>query len=329
MTDQSNGEPAGSHTEDAATNRIASLLLRDEEKPELEQQPEPEPRGEPEGEQEQEGPEAEAPSEPEEPEYYDFERINPDTPLRLRDGTTVRFGDLKKDWASLQELPKQRQELEAAAARVHADMQKAAQQAQFFQQIVPQALQVMQSNLPQPPEIPERTDDPLENFNRWESYQRQKADYETRVGQIRQLQEAQHHHALKAQGEQQAQMRAYFSDQRQKLLNVVKDESKIAEIGNEIRRYAPEYWGFTPQEIEDLRDHRVVLLARDAIAYRKLQAEKPKAIEKVKQAPPVQQPGKRVSEAERDRQGYQEERAKLRKSGRADDAVALLAKHLR
>ncbi len=328
MTDQTNGELAGSHTEEAATNLIASSILREEEKSELDQQPEREPRGEPEGEQEQDGPETDANSEPEEPEYYDFERINPDTPLRLRDGTTVRFGDLKKDWASLQELPKQRQELEATAARVHADMQKAAQQAQFFQQVVPQALHIMQSNLPHPPEVPDRTDDPLENFNRWENYQRQKVDYDNRVSQIRQLQEAQQHHVHQAQNEHRAQMQSYMSDQRQKLLNVVKDEGKLAEIGTEIRRFAPEYWGFTAQEIEDLRDHRVVLLARDAIAYRKLQAEKPRAIEKVKQAPPVQQPGKRVSEADRDRQGYQEERARLRKSGRADDAVALLAKHL-
>lgn len=328
MTDETDGLPAGGSSEEAAASLIASSLLRDEEKPD-QQTPEAEdPRGEPEQQAEAEGAEQDAGSEPEEAEYYDFERINPDTPIRLRDGTTVRFGDLKRDWASLQELPKQRQELEAQAARVHADMQKAAQQAQFFQQVVPQALQIMQQNLPQPPQQPEPTNDPVENIQRWDRYHREVADYQARIGQIRQLQDAQQRHLAQTQTEQRQQMQTYFRDQHQKLLNVVGDQSKIEELGRDVERFAPEYWGFTKQDISQVADHRVLLMARDAIAWRKLQAEKPKAVEKVRQAPPVQQPGKRVSDADRERQGYQEERARLRKSGRADDAVALLAKHL-
>lgn len=327
MDEQSNDLPAGGHTEEAAASLIASSLLKEEENPEQRTNDAEGPRGEPEQQTDAEGAEG-ANSEPEEAEYYDFDKFNPNTPIRLRDGQEIRWADVKSRWEDLQALPKHRQELEAQAAKLHADTQRHAQQAQFFQQVVPAALQIMQANLPQPPALPERSDDPIENFNRWEDYQRRKADYDGRVSQIRQLQEAQQHHAVQSQQERQQQMQAYFRDQHQKLLNVVGDQSKIEELGRDVERFAPEYWGFTKQDISQVSDHRVLLMARDAIAWRKLQAEKPKAVEKVRQAPPVQQPGKRVSDADRERQSYQEERARLRKSGRADDAVALLAKHL-
>jgi hypothetical protein len=326
--DDQNGLPAGGQSEEAAANLIASSLLKeDEENLNQQTQEAEEPRGDPEQEAEAEGAEN-ANSESEEPEYYDFDRFNPKTPIRLRDGQEISWGDLKSRWEDLQALPKHRQELEARAAQVHGEMQRQAQQAQFFQQVVPQALQIMQQNLPQPPRQPEPTSDPVENIQRWDRYHREVADYQARIGQIRQLQDAHQHHLAQSQNEHRQQMQTYMADQHQRLLRAVGSKEKIAELGRDIERYVPEFYGFTQEDISQTRDHRVLLMARDAIAYRKLQAEKPKAIEKVKQAPPVQQPGKRVSDADRERQGYQEERARLRKSGRAEDAVALLAKHL-
>lgn len=328
MDDQSNDMPAGSQTEEAAASLIASSLLKRDEENLNQQMPEADdPRGG--QEQQADAEEAEtANSEPDELEYYDFDRFNPDTPIRLRDGQEIRWGDIKSRWEDIQALPKHRQELEAQAARIHAETQRHAQQAQFFQQVVPQALQIMQQNLPQPPQQPEQTNDPVENIQRWDKYHREVAAYQDRIGQIRQLQDAHQHYLAQSQNEHRQQMQTYLADQHQRLLRAVGSKEKIAELGRDIERYVPEFYGFTQEDISQTRDHRVLLMARDAIAYRKLQAEKPKAIEKVKQAPPVQQPGKRVSDADRERQGYQEDRARLRKSGRADDAVALLAKHL-
>jgi hypothetical protein len=42
-----------------------------------------------------------------------------------------------------------------------------------------------------------------------------------------------------------------------------------------------------------------MLLMKDAVAYKKLQSAKPKAIEKAKDAIPVQKPGRRIAPSEK------------------------------
>lgn len=51
------------------------------------------------------------------------------------------------------------------------------------------------------------------------------------------------------------------------------------------------YWGFTPEEAAAAIDHRILLMARDAIAYRKLQDAKPETTKRVTQAPKLVKPG--------------------------------------
>ncbi len=79
------------------------------------------------------------------------------------------------------------------------------------------------------------------------------------------------------------------------------------------------YAGFSEQEINSIADHRVLLAADAAARYWALQQKKPEVTQRVKQAPRLVKPGPR-KESEGD--GYEQAKARLRRSHSDDDAAA-------
>ena len=63
-------------------------------------------------------------------------------------------------------------------------------------------------------------------------------------------------------------------------------ETARTEMINELADY-----GFNAQEVMSAADHRILLMARDALAYRKLRASQPEVKKKVVQAPKMIKPG--------------------------------------
>ncbi|MHA6684492.1 hypothetical protein [Mesorhizobium sp. A556] len=328
-----NTSPAGEvMTDDAAADILAKSMLGDETET---NQPDPEaenddlPRADDDPENKADG---EKESDEDEPEYYDIEKLDPDMPMRLRDGTTVRWGDVKRDMAELRELPRHKQEIETQRASVSQHAAQTARQAQFFQQVMPLVEHFMQANAPKPPEMPtEDPNDPLGNSERWNHYNRQVAEFQGKQAQVQQLMRAREHFQAQQNHQTEAQKQEQLRMNQHKLFEVMptlRDEAKRTEFARDMKKFGQDVYGFSEEELNGVGDYRLIPMIRDAIAYRKLQASKPKAAEKAKDAAPVRQPGKRTSDAERSNSAYREERAKLRKTGRADDAVALLAKAL-
>lgn len=325
--------PAGeAMTDDAAADILAQSMLGDEAET---SQPEPEAgddeplRAEDDPEQEGDG---ETDSSEDEPEYYDIEKLDPDMPMRLRDGTTVRWGDIKRDLAELRELPRHRQEMETQRASISQHAAQTAQQVQFFQQVMPLVEHFIQANAPKAPEPPvDDPADPFGNMERWNTYNRQVREYQGKLAEVQQVARAREHFIAQQNQQMEAARKEQLNHNRAKLLEVMpqlRDDKKRAEFQSDFLKYGRDVYGFSDKELGDATDYRLMPMIRDAIAYRKLQASKPKAVEKAKEAAPVRQPGKRTSEAERANSAYREGRERLRKSGRADDAVALLAKAL-
>lgn len=92
-----------------------------------------------------------------------------------------------------------------------------------------------------------------------------------------------------------------------------------AEVAAQIKVAAREY-GITDQELNAVMDPRYVHVLHDAMKWRALQAEKPKAMQKVVQAPKAikpqaAQPKQRTNQAALDR---------LKKNGRVEDLAAFL-----
>jgi hypothetical protein len=78
--------------------------------------------------------------------------------------------------------------------------------------------------------------------------------------------------------------------------------------------------GFSEQEINSIADHRVLLAADAAARYWALQQKKPEVTQRVKLAPKLVKPGTRKADPKGD--GYEQAKARLRKTHSDDDAAA-------
>jgi len=129
------------------------------------------------------------------------------------------------------------------------------------------------------------------------------------------------------QQEQQAasnQARGQFVQQEYARLVAALPEwnDKDSTIKKDIQEYATSV-GFRPDEINQLADHRSVLVIKKAMEFDKLTkkvAPKKKAVKKV---PKVQKAGRGTSKEETAAEALKVKRTRLRKSGRQDDAASL------
>jgi len=99
-------------------------------------------------------------------------------------------------------------------------------------------------------------------------------------------------------------------------------ENKESSIKKDIRDYAVTV-GFRPEEIDQLADHRSVLVIKKAMEYDKLTkkvAPKKKAVKKV---PKVQKSGRGNSKEDAATEAIKKKRARLQKSGKQDDAASV------
>lgn len=97
------------------------------------------------------------------------------------------------------------------------------------------------------------------------------------------------------------------------------DQAAVKRVSESLQGY-----GFKPEELSSVYDHRIVLLAEDARQWREHQARLKTAKAKVADKPKVLKPGKRVTSAETSTRRSQELRGRLKKSGSVRDLEAVL-----
>lgn len=100
------------------------------------------------------------------------------------------------------------------------------------------------------------------------------------------------------------------------------------ELANELSTKGMEYYGFSQADMSGVQDPRAVKMLADAVAYRKLQASRPELNKRVSNVPKTVQPGAQASNKARQKQGIDEAKTRLRKSGKVEDAAALIAKFI-
>ena len=126
------------------------------------------------------------------------------------------------------------------------------------------------------------------------------------------------------QQQQEAQSRATFvQDQYSQLVNALPEwGNKESTVKEDIRKFAISS-GYAPEEVDQLADHRSVLILKKAMEFDKLTkkvAPKKKAIKKV---PKVQKSGRGKVKSEAADDKTKKKRARLRKSGHQDDAASV------
>lgn len=266
---------------------------------------------------------ADTPDGPEEPEIKGG-RFAPDTAkVTLDDGTVITVADLKRNNLFQRDYTKKTTEMAAEREQLTSLRSEVDQYAQSLNQSREYLAWYAETHLPKDPG-PYKGDsvrDPasyinwsaardayLEHQQAWQTFQQQKADDDQRKS-----------------GETQKQAQARVKREQEaliKALPILKDPVKGPEAWNTLVRGAEQY-GFTADEVNGLIDHRMPLVLRDALAYRRIKAAAPKVQEKVRQPAPVR-PGRRPTPDAREQKGREVRSERLRNSGRFEDAVAAL-----
>lgn len=267
---------------------------------------------------------AEAPDGSDEPEIKGG-RFAPDSAkVTLDDGTVITVADLKRNNLFQRDYTKKTTELTAEREQVTALKSEVDQYAQSLNQSREYLAWYAETHLPKDPgrfagdpvrdpvaymQWQQQRDTYLEHQQAYQTFQQQKADDDQRKS-----------------GETQKQAQARIKREQEalvKALPILKDPVKGQEAWNTLVRGATEHYGFSAEEVNGLIDHRMPLVLRDALAYRRIKAAAPKVQEKVRQPAPVR-PGKRAPTDTRETQGRQVRSERLRNSGRFEDGVAAL-----
>jgi hypothetical protein len=130
---------------------------------------------------------------------------------------------------------------------------------------------------------------------------------------------------------QQAAQAAYLADQAKLLDSKVPewaDKGKRDKDVTEMVATLRDAYGLTEDEVRSTSDHRLILIARDAANWQRLQKSKPAVLQKVKTAPKLLKPGTQQSRATQDGFIAQKERERLRSTGKVSDAKAVLKRAL-
>lgn len=204
---------------------------------------------------------------------------DPDDPPALEvdfDGETVRITAEEAKAGILRQADYTRKTMALAEERkaLEADRQQAKQ---WFQQ---QLAVVQQFQEPEPDWVKMRDEDPI-------GYIQQRDAWNEKQAQRQQMQQ-----------QTEAQLRAAYQQQMQegqaRLVDALpswRDDTVRKKESAEITDGLVNSYGFRPEELQGLADHRLVLLARDAIKGRQAAKSTDIARKKVADKPKVQKPG--------------------------------------
>jgi hypothetical protein len=261
----------------------------------------------------------------------DWDKVPGEANFRLRDGTVVTAADLKRDWDDLRSVRQTQSQLQQREQQFEAERQRIHQEAQALAQIAPRAIAALQSQLPQITPMPPKS---LMNED-YVAYQEQVADhfetkaaYDQKVGEIQQMQRAQQIEQQRLAEAENAQFMQRLQEGQQRLLAEIpalRDEGKRMEFYTRFVETGKSY-GFSDQEVMSISDPRLVLLTKDAMAYRAMKEKPPAPARKgPDKAAPVAQPGKRATTAEASAQKRQELLGRAKPGMSIDEAANLLA----
>lgn len=139
------------------------------------------------------------------------------------------------------------------------------------------------------------------------------------------------HKAGQFQAAHQAQQQEVLAREYQALLNAVpewRDTAKYMAEREQVGAFARSTYNLTEEEFAIVNsNHKGVLMARDAMAYRQLMAKKPEVQNKVAAAPKPVKPGAQPQRNPKAEQ-YAQMRERAKKSGRTEDAAAAIERLL-
>lgn len=213
------------------------------------------------------------------------------------------------------EVASARKEVESVYTALQTERQQIAALAQQLQGD-PTSLQP-----PVPPDDNLIERDPIEYMVQRQRYERAHAQY---VQTQQALQEQAARNAQQAQQAQQAYLRAQQEQLVRALPGFAKPET-AAKLRSELLRTGVEVYGYAPEELRQVMDHRALLILHDAAQYRKLVSGRARA-EKQAEMPrtPVIRPGTKASATVGKKATAEKARSAMKKTGSVDDVARFL-----
>ena len=213
--------------------------------------------------------------------------------------------------------------MEASEQRKAADaeIQKAQQERAIYAQKLQQQEAVLSAALQEQQKIDWEqllNNDPVE-------FMRQKHLSEQRQAALQQTMQEQHFLRQQFQAEQAISMQRFLSEQQEQLLAKLpewKDEGKAKAEKQALREFLSES-GYSEDEIGNAADHRMIIIARDAMRFREMMNKAKAASKKVENVPQRVERPAAGSAPSIDKRSAQFQ--KLSKSGRVEDAAAIFA----
>jgi hypothetical protein len=250
--------------------------------------------------------------------------------VRLPDGSEMRVSDLIE--GSLRHSDYTRKSQEVAQYKQAAEQQLTSLQ-QLEQQLVQERAVLFQTAaqmLPKPPTAQDYEEDPV-------GANIAKAKYDEAMGQLQYLnQQMQQSHQHLTYQQQQAMMQAQHYQRSQEMDNLIRampqlrDSRKAKAFAEDVSVGLNDFYGFTPDEIGGVNDHRMLMVAADAIRWRRASANRDTAKAKGSQKPvkkaPMAKSGRRVASQEIKARNNQKLEQRLKKPGgiSLDEGAAIL-----
>lgn len=253
-------------------------------------------------------------------------RFAPDTAkVTLEDGTVITVAELKRNNLFQRDYTKKTTELKAEREAIDTRKSEVDQQAQSLDQFREYAAWYAEQFLPKQPE-PFKGDpatDPI-GFMQW---QQKNGEWLAHVNAYQTFHQQGAAKTQKQQEEAHAMAAERHTQEKALLLKampVLKDPVKGQQVWDALKAGAIEHYHMTAEEFGSIRDHRMLVALRDALAYRRIKAQAPKVQAQVA-AKPAMKPGKRTAPQAALSKERQVRTERLRNSGSFADGVAALS----
>ena len=272
---------------------------------------------------------------PDEPTYEDGQFVPDGGKVKMPDGRTISVAELKefadnrvkefqRDYTQKnQTLAEEKKAVEAKQAE-YDQLQAQVQQEREY------ALWYLEQNAPQEPQRPSLSaaQDPMA----WLQYQEDMGKYQTVAQAWQAMHAGKTAEAERAAKQQKEQFDAYVAKERDALFNAVpilKDDTKRQQFFDNTWTGAEKHYGLKAEELNGIADHRLLLVLKDALAFRRAKEKAPTVEKEVRARPTaVQGSGRRPNPEASQRREADGLRKQLRETGSTAAADAYLAKLL-
>jgi hypothetical protein len=266
--------------------------------------------------------EEEQPTEDAEPEATEAHTISEDTEVEVN-GERIKVRDLKSGYLRQSDYTRKTQEL--AQQRQHAESQVRAELNAQAQQHLAHIEQALIDHFPQEPNWQQLAEDnPAQYAVEKESWNKRLSD----LNGIRQLR-AQAEHTANAQRQAviaQAQAEAYNNLVHMHPEFARTEDGKVSKASAELVNFATNEVGLPEELLQQVTDARLFSLMYDAMRFRRMKAQEPKAIQAVANKPPLAKPGVTTGKATVAQAEHAKQMARLKRTGSVDDAASIISR---